>query len=298
MNYSLQQIIPEHIRVDKPEIVEFLDAYFHWLQQEGNPASILNNLTQYRDLDRTAEQFLEYLQREIAVSIPENIRSDKRKLYKNVVDIYLSKGSIPSYQALFNLAFDDEVELFFPRVDILKPSDGKWDATNQRWTNDDGKLSVKKYIQDSRYYQSFSYVIKTGQTIDFWRDSVKKLLHPAGFAFFGQVTIFSSAVGAFASGKQPLVQPGQQEELNPPIPVNGPVVRVPISIESEIELNFEIISQPLYANGPTWLHIDQYKFANEETIDRYKDVPLSEAVNGSKTNISAHSIIEITSTSP
>lgn len=296
MNYSLDQILPEHIRSEKPELVAFVKAYFEWLEQEGNPGSILNQLTQYRDLDRISEEFLEYLQREIAASIPESIRADKRKLYKNVVDIYLSKGSTPSYQALFNLAFDDEVELFFPRVDILKPSDGKWDATNQRWTNDDGKLSVKKFIQDSRYYQSFSYVVKTGQTIDFWRDSVKKLLHPAGFAFFGQVTIFTSAVNLEASGKMPLVQPGQQEDLNPPLPVVGPLVKVPISIRSQIQLNFEIISRPLYVNGPTWLHIDQYKFSYDEPNSYYADVPLSVAVSGAKTNSTAVSVITTTTT--
>jgi len=294
MNYYLDQIIPEHVRTENPELMAFVEAYYEWLQLPGNPASILNNLTEYRDLDRAADLFLEYLQREIATSIPENIRSDKRKLYKNVVDIYLSKGSTPSYQALFNLAFNDEIELFFPRVDILKPSDGKWDASNQRWTNDDGKLSVKKYIQDSRYYQSFSYVIKTGQTIDFWRDSVKKLLHPAGFAFFGQVTIFSSATNA----KMPLTHPGRLEDLNAPIPVIGPVVRVPLSIFSEIDLNFEIISTPTYANGPTWLHIDQYKFVNDQPIEDYKDYSLSLAVSGAKTNISVSSQIDITTTSP
>ena len=288
MNYSLTQVIPEEIRSARPDLVEFLEAYFEWLQQPGNPGEILGELTVYRDLDRTADAFLEYLQREIAVSIPENIRSDKRKLYKNVVDIYLSKGSTPSYQALFNLVFNDDIELFFPRVDILKPSDGKWDAANQRWTNDDGKLSVKKYIQDSRYYQSFSYVIKTGQTIDFWRDSVKKLLHPAGFAFFGQITIFSSA-----TGKMPLLQPGRLEALEAPVPVIGPVVRVPVSIESEIDLNFELISRPTYANGPTWLHIDQYKFVNTQPIADYANYQLSEAVSGAKTSISVVSQIDI-----
>lgn len=289
LHYTLETILPEYIVQDKPEIVEFLKAYFEWLSEDGNPGNIINHLTDYRDLDRAADEFLEYLQKEIAASIPENIRSDRRKLYKNVVDIYLSKGSTPSYQALFNLAFNDEIELFFPRVDILKPSDGKWDATNQRWTNDDGKLSVKKFIQDSRYYQSFSYVIRTGQTIDFWRDSVKKLLHPAGFAFFGQVTIFSDA-----SQRMPLIQPGRAPTDDAPLPVIGPVVRVPISIFSQIDLNFEITSTASTAVGPTFGHFDMYKFINDETIDTYKDIVVRDIVNGVKTNRSIASEIVIT----
>lgn len=289
--HEIRSVLPEHIVADRPDLVAFLDAYFLWLEQEGNPGSVLDDLMKYRDLDRAADDFLEYLQREIAVSIPENIRSDRRKLYKNVVDIYLSKGSIPSYQALFNLAFSDEVELFFPRVDILKPSDGKWDAANSRWTNDDGKLSVKKYIQDSRYYQSFSYVIRTGQTIDFWRDAVKRLLHPAGFAFFGQVTIFSNAAKVM-----PTAQPGRAEASDTPTPIIGPVVQVPVSIFSAININFEIRTQALIVNGPTFRHVDHAKFVMQDQIGDFMDYQISDAVNGVKLNRSIDSEINLVTT--
>lgn len=289
LNYNIESVLPEYIVQEKPELVAFLHAYMEWLNEPGNPANILNKLTEYRDLDRVADEYLSYLQREVGISIPKNIRADKRKLYKNVVDIYLSKGSTPSYQALFNLIFNDEIELFFPRVDILKPSDGKWDAANTRWKNDDGKLSVKKFIQDSRYYQSFSYVIKTGQTIDYWRDAVKKLLHPAGFAFFGQVSIFTNA-----AKKMPTVQPGRAPVDDTPTPVIGPVVRVPVTIFSQIDLNFELTSTADFAVGPTWKHIDKYKFLNPEENSTYSDYTLAEAIAGGKLNRSIASVIDIT----
>ena len=50
-------------------------------------------------------------------------------------------------------------------------------------------------IQDSYYYQDYSYVVKIGNSIEDWRDSIKKATHPAGFQVFGQVT-FSSLVSA------------------------------------------------------------------------------------------------------
>jgi hypothetical protein len=46
-------------------------------------------------------------------------------------------------------------------------------------------------IQDSLYYQDFSYVIKVGRVINDWRDSFKKTMHTAGFYFTGQVNIES-----------------------------------------------------------------------------------------------------------
>ena len=57
------------------------------------------------------------------------------------------------------------------------------------YENSDGQLSSRKKVQDSHYYQDFSYVLKTEVTIDRYRQIVKELLHPAGFGFFGQVLI-------------------------------------------------------------------------------------------------------------
>lgn len=44
-------------------------------------------------------------------------------------------------------------------------------------------------IQDSLYYQTHSYVIKVGESINKYRSVVKDLLHPAGHVFFGEVAI-------------------------------------------------------------------------------------------------------------
>ena len=57
--------------------------------------------------------------------------------------------------------------------------------------SNDGFLSSTKYIQDSNYYQLFSYVISSGQNISRWRDTVKRLAHPAGLALFGNIQLIS-----------------------------------------------------------------------------------------------------------
>jgi len=58
------------------------------------------------------------------------------------------------------------------------------------YINEDGHVSENTMrIQDSLYYQDFSYVIKVGRTINDWRDSFKKTLHTSGFYFTGQVNL-------------------------------------------------------------------------------------------------------------
>lgn len=300
MSHKVASIIPEHIQLERPQLMKFMEAYYDFLDQDDQPGAFLNNLTVHRDLDQTAEIFLELLQRELAVPIPETVVADKRKLYKNITDIYLSKGAQPSYEALFRLIFNDQIELYFPRVDILKPSDAKWDPINQRWLSDDGKLSVKKFIQDSRFYQSFSYVIKTGQTVDNWRDAVKKLLHPAGFAFFGEVAIFSQATGA-ASAKVRRAFPADFATDDFGTPVIAPTVPVTVEIPTVngnvINLSITFVLQPKaqYAIGPTFLHVEKYKFLPDiGPMSNYADFTIAQASAGKKIDISFESVIDIT----
>ena len=60
------------------------------------------------------------------------------------------------------------------------------------YINEDGFVSENTIrIQDSLYYQDFSYVIKVGRSITQWRDTFKKTMHTSGFYLTGQVNINS-----------------------------------------------------------------------------------------------------------
>jgi hypothetical protein len=57
------------------------------------------------------------------------------------------------------------------------------------YINSDGLLSSRKVMQDNHYYQDYSYVLKTEVVVDEYRDALRRLVHPAGLAMFGQVLI-------------------------------------------------------------------------------------------------------------
>ena len=62
--------------------------------------------------------------------------------------------------------------------------------TDGEFINEDGKLSeITMKVQDSKYFQDFSYVLKVASSIAVWRDAFKKTMHTAGFYFTGQVDI-------------------------------------------------------------------------------------------------------------
>jgi hypothetical protein len=55
--------------------------------------------------------------------------------------------------------------------------------------SNDGFLDDAIFIQDSRYYQAYSYVLKIDEKLESYRSIVKTLVHPAGLALFGDYDI-------------------------------------------------------------------------------------------------------------
>ena len=69
-------------------------------------------------------------------------------------------------------------------------------TTAGKYVNQDGHISEgSKKIQDSLYYQDYSYVIKVSESINKWRDALKRAVHPSGFYVTGQVNIASNLAG-------------------------------------------------------------------------------------------------------
>ncbi len=65
-------------------------------------------------------------------------------------------------------------------------------TTSGSAVNEDGFLSAySKRIHDGTYYQYYSYLVKTAESITNWRSALKSAVHPAGFAAFGEVNITS-----------------------------------------------------------------------------------------------------------
>ena len=57
------------------------------------------------------------------------------------------------------------------------------------YLNSDGRIGTNKVLQDNHYYQDYSYVLKSEVVVDEYRDALRRLIHPAGTAMFGQVLI-------------------------------------------------------------------------------------------------------------
>ena len=73
---------------------------------------------------------------------------------------------------------------------------------NDAFLDDKGFVSSKtSNIQDSKLYQSHSYIIKVGESINKYRSIVKDLVHPSGHIFFGEVAVKSEILSDAKNGR-------------------------------------------------------------------------------------------------
>ena len=120
--------IPEFIREDHPNFVAFIKAYYEWLEDSelGAVSYESKKLLDYRDIDNTTDQFLTYFKKEFLPNFPEEVLSDKAKLVKNIRSFYRKKGTPEALKFLFRVVYGEDIEIFYPKENILKASDGKW----------------------------------------------------------------------------------------------------------------------------------------------------------------------------
>lgn len=60
------------------------------------------------------------------------------------------------------------------------------------YKTNDGFVSDAIFIQDSKYYQTFSYVLSISERLDSYKSAIKTMLHPSGMAMFGEFDLVNN----------------------------------------------------------------------------------------------------------
>lgn len=133
-NKLIQYQLPEFIKEDYSNFVDFIKEYYKFLEKSNDPNLVPFNLENYRDLDTVPEYILDKIKQELMqdfdLDISKNIETgysaNYRNLIKNIKEFYDSKGTENALRFLFRVLFDKEIEVYYPKLDILRLSDGKW----------------------------------------------------------------------------------------------------------------------------------------------------------------------------
>lgn len=179
----VNQQVPEFIREEYPIFIQFLKAYYEFLEQEQfdvtTGLSLKNNLTtQLKDIrnvvdvDKSIEQFEDNFFNTFLTLVPKETQVDKEFLVKNILPLYLAKGADESFKLLFNLLYGEDVEITFPKDNILRASDGKWEIENSIQIESDVR-SV--YIGNGASKQfSIAQSVNSGEILVYVNDTLKQ----------------------------------------------------------------------------------------------------------------------------
>lgn len=120
--------LPEFVREEHPKFIDFLEAYYEFLDK-----SLLNKAKDFRnlaDVDISLNEFEKNFFNTYLNFVPRDAAVRKDILIKNINSLYNSKGTEKSYKLLFRMLFDEEVDVEYPRNQILRASDGRWLSEN------------------------------------------------------------------------------------------------------------------------------------------------------------------------
>ena len=90
------------------------------------------DLATIRDLDTSLASYDKFILDEIAANFPEKLHeaTDKKTVLKNIRDFYRARGTENSFNLLFRLVYGEDVDIYLPQEDMLRPSVGQWQQRN------------------------------------------------------------------------------------------------------------------------------------------------------------------------
>jgi hypothetical protein len=149
------QQLPEFIREDYDTFVQFLKAYYEYLDIVDK-----RDLAELRDVDSTLYDYITYINSELGlISAPDasNLYVDPRLLLRKSKQTFISKGTEESYKFLFKVLYNKDVDVSYPWDSVLKASDGKWNQDTSIFAQFPSTLNVSA----PKFSSGIVYTIKT-----------------------------------------------------------------------------------------------------------------------------------------
>ena len=148
-----EQIGVELTESQRAVIIDFVEAYYEWVESENDETFIRNRqMLENRDIDTTLDEFIDYFRKTFLRDITFESATDDRYVIKHIMDLYRSKGSPAAVKLLIALIFNETSEVYVPGKDILRASDSNWFEPSyiEVYTNDITKTFLNQRIFGSK----------------------------------------------------------------------------------------------------------------------------------------------------
>lgn len=141
--------LPDFVRQDHTRLVEFLEAYYEWMEQKNETLHSTFVLQNFSDVDTSITDFIKHFKREYLENFPEALAKDgtdavnEKRLIKRIKEFYKAKGTEKAYRLLFRILHDAVItDFYYPKVDIIKSSGGKWITNKSLKTSFHNKTDI------------------------------------------------------------------------------------------------------------------------------------------------------------
>ena len=160
--------LPDFVRSDYPKFVTFLEKYYEWLETTDSVSYEIDALRNANDIDSSDDYYIEQLKKDLAPYFPQDIVTDKRLFLKLVTQFYRSSGTQESVKFLFRALYNENIDIYYPKDDILKASDGKWvlPLALRIDTDDNNIFNIAKTLITGETSKATALVEKVIQSVD------------------------------------------------------------------------------------------------------------------------------------
>jgi len=126
ISHLINSQVPFFVRNDHQGFVTFLEKYYEYLEQEDKAVNTIKNIQTHFDVDLAPDDYANKLYSIFMNFLPDFALADKDILIKNIKDFYRAKGTEKATRFLFRILYNEEIDFYYPKKDILRASDGKW----------------------------------------------------------------------------------------------------------------------------------------------------------------------------
>jgi len=185
--------LPEFIR-DDPDysnFVLFLQAYYQWLEENNNVTDRVKNILNYIDIDDTSDEFLQYFYNEFLNYFPSETLANKNEVLKIAKQLYQNKGTQASYQFLFRVLYNTDVDFYYTKDSVLKASAGIWyvprslrlltQDTNFLNLNNPKYGSLKVFGETTKSLATIENVVISGNKTEIFISDIERLFQSGEF---------------------------------------------------------------------------------------------------------------------
>lgn len=270
-SYNLiRSAIPNFVEADYPLFVEFVSAFLRFLEQPrtfeaqtvtpdygalanstvtatttlGGSFYEARKLLEYRDAGSTLDEFKSHFLSMFGKNFPQFSHISTDLFIQSLRQFYAAKGTDDTIRWFFQTIFNEPAEVYYPRTDILRTSDGTWSAPQTLKVSApiDGHLNGDV----AQYYVGQRIQTATGSA------QVEKVVTSiVGQAYNQNITVnelflkFDSVLGSFEPG---------QELINVDSAVTVQTLILPVISDLIIETggsNYVIGDLVTFSEGPT-----------------------------------------------